>query len=519
MAKLEEYLKRKNINRQLPCNRAAITTVTKSKWYVEVDGIFKRMPSIAAHKFNMKKPNDTPTAHGNRDPVVVKRQNRRRNTKRRKWSTSLETNLTACEDQRTEHTEEFTAFHNRAILKLQSAMQTAYNSRKTMVPDESYKQVFSDDEEQKQFDAENSCSIFQQMPQSPRRKAAKAERPLHPPLNPSSRANKRHSKLDCGRANLTLHSSKAKGKRIEDLVGFCIFTSILNGAKGRIRKLSDRSNVFLVEHEDGTKHVLKAYCYNQTEKDLIKYARNEYELSVKLGKITPYVASGIDSKELIENGKVYIESLFEWGGSSLYDRITKMSYIPPHTILSWAKQSVAGLLAAENQGVFHSDIKPQNMVVNEGVLKIIDFGSAVKMSSRDSLLHTTTARIRDVTPSYLPPEVLKELYRTQFRITEESDIQLNHGKTDVYCWGMSFYHIITRKSLAELNEECKLYKRGNHIKYQGFIRKIREIILEGADSKAFQKQIITILEAALAFDPNNRPTFGLLSILISQLEL
>eukprot|EP00826_Nyctotherus_ovalis_P012401 TRINITY_DN13276_c0_g1_i3.p1 TRINITY_DN13276_c0_g1~~TRINITY_DN13276_c0_g1_i3.p1 ORF type:complete len:483 (+),score=132.18 TRINITY_DN13276_c0_g1_i3:1073-2521(+) len=482
------------------------------------------MPSIAANKLNMnmKKSNDTPTAHGNKDPVVAKRQNRRKNIKRRKWSTSLETNFTACEDQRTEHTEEFAAFHNRAILKLQNAIQTAYSNRKTMVPNESCKQIFSDDEEQKQFDDESRCSIFQEAPEfeeeSPRR-TAKIEKLLPPPLNPSSRANKRHSKLDRGKANLTLHSNKTKSKKIEDLVGFCIFTSILNGAKGRIRKLSDRSNVFLVEYENGAKHVLKAYCYSQAEKDLIRYARNEYELSVKLGKITPYVASGINSKELIENGKVYIESLFEWGGSSLYDRITKMSYIPPQTVLSWAKQSVAGLLAAENQGIFHSDIKPQNMVVNEGLLKIIDFGSAVKMSSRDSLLHTTTARIRDVTPSYLPPEVLKELYRTQFRITEESDIQLNHGKTDVYCWGMSFYHIITRKSLAELNEECKLYKRGNHIKYQGFIRRIREITLEGTDSKAFQKQIITILEAALAFDPNNRPTFGLLSILISQLEL
>eukprot|EP00826_Nyctotherus_ovalis_P056489 TRINITY_DN7638_c0_g3_i3.p1 TRINITY_DN7638_c0_g3~~TRINITY_DN7638_c0_g3_i3.p1 ORF type:complete len:243 (+),score=69.78 TRINITY_DN7638_c0_g3_i3:129-857(+) len=236
---------------------------------------------------------------------------------------------------------------------------------------------------------------------------------------------------------------------------------------------------------------------------------------VQLSKATEHVVKGIDVKELCVDGKVYVECLYEWGGTSLYDLMMSKKEMSTKTILSWARQSIEGLRAAESQGIFHSDIKPQNMVILNNTLKIIDFGSSVNMLSKTQLLHTTMAKIRGVTPAYLPPEVFKQFAKGQFSLVDEG-FKFNHNKADVYCWGMSFYQVLTRKSIIELTEECNKYKRGDKTKYEEFIDKVREV---GRKSEGALKGFVGVLEAALAFDSKDRPTFGLLAILIANLHV
>ena len=304
---------------------------------------------------------------------------------------------------------------------------------------------------------------------------------------------------------------KPKAKRIEDLIGFCIFTNILDGKLGHVNKISN--TVFLIEYNNEEKHILKTYCYDKEELEMIKAAKDEFNLTVHLSKLTSHVVRGVEIKELSANGKVYIECLYEYGGSSLYDLIMNNKEIEIKAIIDWAKQSIEGLKAAENEGIFHSDIKPQNMVVYKNKLKVIDFGSSVNMYSKSHLLHTTVAKIRGVTPAYLPPEVFKEFMEGQFGLVEKG-FKFNHNKADVYCWGMSFYQVLTQKSITELTEECNKYKRGNQDKYGEFINSVKEI---GKKDKVV-KGFVGILEATLAYDPKDRPTFSLLAILLSNLQ-
>eukprot|EP01022_Parablepharisma_sp_SALTPOND_P020869 TRINITY_DN391_c0_g1_i3.p1 TRINITY_DN391_c0_g1~~TRINITY_DN391_c0_g1_i3.p1 ORF type:complete len:344 (+),score=30.97 TRINITY_DN391_c0_g1_i3:477-1508(+) len=311
-------------------------------------------------------------------------------------------------------------------------------------------------------------------------------------------------------------SSKTKSNEIKHAIGLIVFSDILDGESGTISKIQDEK-VFLIEYSDGKKHVLKTYCYKENEYKRIEFAKKEYKLSEELGKVTPHVAKGIRLRELSKDKKKYIEALFEWGGESLYDIITSADSISPKLILSWAKQSTSAFSAAEKLGIFHSDIKPKNIVIHEGLLKVIDFGSAIEMSSKASLLHTTNCKVRAVTSLYLPPEFFKEYQHAPSGYSK--GFKLNHGKNDVYCWGMTFYHVLTRKSEDELEEECMEYKLEGSAEYEGFMAKVEEIKIKGIGGDALCSQFIPILQTALAFDSTDRPTFKSLHRLISAINL
>ena len=59
------------------------------------------------------------------------------------------------------------------------------------------------------------------------------------------------------------------------------------------------------------------------------------------------------------------------------------------------------LMALSNVGIVHSDLKTENLLIDESInTKVIDFGSAHFFSEEGSVSVTT--------PEYMPPEALKE---------------------------------------------------------------------------------------------------------------
>lgn len=85
-------------------------------------------------------------------------------------------------------------------------------------------------------------------------------------------------------------------------------------------------------------------------------------------------------------------------GKSLVDTI---SY-EEHKKIELALQFCEGIAFMHSKGVRHRDIKPQNILIKDGIVKIADFGLS-RFSQRDSTTLTDTS-LTAGTQGFIPPE-------------------------------------------------------------------------------------------------------------------
>jgi len=91
-------------------------------------------------------------------------------------------------------------------------------------------------------------------------------------------------------------------------------------------------------------------------------------------------------------------------GQSLKHLIQSKGALPVPVVLTVGKQLCRALEAAQEQGVIHRDIKPQNLIIEpSGTLKVMDFGIA-RLAVRTE--GVTQAGMAIGTPEYMAPEQL-----------------------------------------------------------------------------------------------------------------
>ncbi len=126
-------------------------------------------------------------------------------------------------------------------------------------------------------------------------------------------------------------------------------------------------------------------------------------------------------------------------GQSLDQLITR-GPASPQLVLSVGIQIADGLHAAHSLGIFHRDLKPQNVMLSDGgLVKILDFGLARRLRPEDASFDPATARLgaeaslaaaytaRGGTIRYMAPE--------QF-VTGQSSVQ-----SDVWALGVILYEL------------------------------------------------------------------------------
>ncbi|KMZ74924.1 Cyclin-dependent kinase F-4 [Zostera marina] len=111
-------------------------------------------------------------------------------------------------------------------------------------------------------------------------------------------------------------------------------------------------------------------------------------------------ANIVKLKEVIrENDILYF--IFEYMDHSLYQLMKNRSKVFSDTeVRNWCFQIFQGLAYMHQRGYFHRDMKPENILVTKGVIKVADFGLAREISSCPPFTDYVSTRW------YRAPEVL-----------------------------------------------------------------------------------------------------------------
>jgi serine/threonine protein kinase len=210
---------------------------------------------------------------------------------------------------------------------------------------------------------------------------------------------------------------------IENLIG--------EGGMGRVF----RGNQLNLNKKVAIKILRNEYSGN---KDVIERFKNEALILAKLK--SPYIIDIINIYD-IQGRPFYIMNYIP--GSSLSNKINELKLSKPNTvtIISIMIKLLNALKIAHREGIFHRDIKPHNILIDqENNPYLIDFGIS-KVKSQEGF---TMEGITLGTPGYMSPEQL-----------EGHEID---ARTDIYSSGILLFEMLTGKLPFEFDNIPQLIK-------------------------------------------------------------
>ncbi|MCJ7627514.1 MAG: serine/threonine protein kinase, partial [Longimicrobiales bacterium] len=115
-------------------------------------------------------------------------------------------------------------------------------------------------------------------------------------------------------------------------------------------------------------------------------------------------------------------------GESLRDRLTKEKQLPVEDAVQITREIADALAYAHREGVIHRDVKPANIMLEEGHAVLADFGVAQAVAeAKDERITRTGTSLG--TPAYMSPE----------QATGEPDLD---GRSDQYALGCVLYEML-----------------------------------------------------------------------------
>jgi eukaryotic-like serine/threonine-protein kinase len=167
------------------------------------------------------------------------------------------------------------------------------------------------------------------------------------------------------------------------------------------------------------------------------------------------------------------ESLIEYVNGKTLDSIP----VPLDQLVIVFVQVAAGLVHMHRRGVFHADLKPNNILYGKrGEVKIIDYGLAwIKGEPKDRVQGT---------PEYMAPETAKS--------------KVINERTDIYNLGATMYRITTLKLPPSVIPGADSIRIGSKA-FTSMLTPVTEL------NKAAPQPLADLIHKCLSYDPERRP--------------
>lgn len=180
------------------------------------------------------------------------------------------------------------------------------------------------------------------------------------------------------------------------------------------------STIFRVRREaDNREYALKVVpIEDEDDKKFLDQAKHELKVSRKLDHRNCIKVHCLETEGLFRVKKAKL--LVEYVNGKTLDRV-KLLGVPK--LLRVFTQIADGLAHMHKKGIFHADMKPNNVMLSKANVKILDYGLAwVKGEAKDRVQGT---------PEYLAPETVTH------KVVNE--------RTDIFNFGVTMYRLVTLK--------------------------------------------------------------------------
>lgn len=197
--------------------------------------------------------------------------------------------------------------------------------------------------------------------------------------------------------------------------------SVINNRYRILRKLgrSQLGTVYLVEdYLQGGRHIaLKKIEAGILSPDILVSFRREFELTSRLKH--PNLVRVYDFEAGLDDGSYFITMEFA-GNKTLDDIVNQRGALPFEETLSILVTLARTLSFIHNRSIIHRDVKPGNLMVHNGRLRLMDFGLATLSDCKERQTRATF--------HYMAPEILHGLC---------------DERADLFSAGVTFYRLLT----------------------------------------------------------------------------
>ncbi|XP_074093485.1 dual specificity protein kinase TTK isoform X2 [Macrotis lagotis] len=225
--------------------------------------------------------------------------------------------------------------------------------------------------------------------------------------------------------------------------------------KGRIYSILKQigsggsSKVFQVLSEKKQIYAIKFVNLEEADSQTMESYRNEIAFLSKLQQHSDKIIRLYDYE--ITGHHIYM--VMECGNIDLNSWLKKKKTINPWERKSYWKNMLEAVHTIHQHGIVHSDLKPANFLIVDGMLKLIDFGIA------NQIQPDMTSIVKDSqvgTVNYMPPEAIKDMSSSRENGKSKSKIS---PKSDVWSLGCILYCMTYGKTPFQhiINQITKLH--------------------------------------------------------------